>query len=97
MPRMLLLIDMILVWPKAAIALCALNLKNPRRFIWNGPVGVLSLNQFWWWYQSFISGMAIANSKGFSIAGCGDTLAAVDKYEYCGSECLIYQRVVAHF
>ena len=47
--------------------------------IWNGPVGVFEFEQFAEGTKSL--SLAIAESDGFSIAGGGDTLAAVDKYE----------------
>ena len=47
--------------------------------IWNGPVGVFEFDQFAEGTKSL--SLAIAESDGFSIAGGGDTLAAVDKYE----------------
>ena len=46
--------------------------------VWNGPVGVFEFDQFGEGTKSLA--MAIAHSKAFSIAGGGDTLAAVDKY-----------------
>ncbi len=46
--------------------------------VWNGPVGVFEFDQFG--EGTKILGNAIANSNAFSIAGGGDTLAAVDKY-----------------
>lgn len=46
--------------------------------IWNGPVGVFEFTQFS--QGTEILAKAIANSDAFSIAGGGDTLAAVDKY-----------------
>jgi phosphoglycerate kinase len=46
--------------------------------IWNGPVGVFEFAQFGRGTETLAK--AIAESKGFSIAGGGDTLAAVDKY-----------------
>ena len=53
-------------------------LKNAKTIIWNGPVGVFE-------EAAFASGTEqlakqIAENKGFSIAGGGDTLAAIDKY-----------------
>lgn len=50
--------------------------------VWNGPVGVFE-------FESFSKGTealarAIASSKAFSIAGGGDTLAAVDKFDIAG-------------
>lgn len=46
--------------------------------VWNGPVGVFEIDQFGEGTQSM--SLAIANSAAFSIAGGGDTLAAIDKY-----------------
>ncbi len=46
--------------------------------VWNGPVGVFEIEQFAEGTKSM--SMAIANSPAFSIAGGGDTLAAIDKY-----------------
>ena len=46
--------------------------------VWNGPVGVFEFDQFG--EGTRMLGQAIASSDAFSIAGGGDTLAAVDKY-----------------
>jgi phosphoglycerate kinase len=46
--------------------------------VWNGPVGVFEFDQFGEGTKTLA--MAIAQSKGFSIAGGGDTLAAIAKY-----------------
>ncbi|SDB44718.1 phosphoglycerate kinase [Pseudidiomarina indica] len=46
--------------------------------VWNGPVGVFEFDQFGAGTQAIAT--AIANSSAFSIAGGGDTLAAIDKY-----------------
>jgi phosphoglycerate kinase len=46
--------------------------------VWNGPVGVFEFDQFG--EGTRVLGEAIAQSDAFSIAGGGDTLAAVDKY-----------------
>ena len=71
--------DMILdIGPKAAAAFAAL-LEKSQTIIWNGPVGVFEFDQFGGGTKALA--MAIANSEGFSIAGGGDTLAAVDKYD----------------
>jgi len=71
--------DMILdIGPKAAAKLAGL-LESAQTIIWNGPVGVFEFDQFGEGTKSL--SMAIANSEGFSIAGGGDTLAAVDKYD----------------
>ncbi|XOV78989.1 MAG: phosphoglycerate kinase [Aestuariibacter sp.] len=47
--------------------------------VWNGPVGVFEFDQFGEGTKALAK--AIANSNAFSIAGGGDTLAAVDKYD----------------
>ena len=54
-------------------------IKTLGTIIWNGPVGVFEFDQFAEGTKSL--SLAIAESDGFSIAGGGDTLAAVDKYE----------------
>ncbi|WP_445365243.1 phosphoglycerate kinase [Microbulbifer sp. ANSA001] len=53
-------------------------LKDAKTIIWNGPVGVFEFDQFGAGTEHL--SMAIADSSAFSIAGGGDTLAAVDKY-----------------
>ncbi len=47
--------------------------------VWNGPVGVFEFDQFG--EGTRVLAQAIARSSAFSIAGGGDTLAAIDKYE----------------
>ncbi len=47
--------------------------------VWNGPVGVFEFDQFGEGTKTV--SMAIANSKGFSLAGGGDTIAAIQKYD----------------
>ena len=54
-------------------------IKTLGTIIWNGPVGVFEFDQFAEGTKTL--SLAIAESAGFSIAGGGDTLAAVDKYE----------------
>ena len=54
-------------------------LKDAGTIIWNGPVGVFEFDQFGAGTKALAE--AIAASDAFSIAGGGDTLAAVDKYE----------------
>lgn len=54
-------------------------LSDAKTIVWNGPVGVFEFDQFGEGTK-FLS-LAIANSDAFSIAGGGDTLAAVDKYQ----------------
>ncbi|MGD2138070.1 MAG: phosphoglycerate kinase [Gammaproteobacteria bacterium] len=53
-------------------------MKSAGTIVWNGPVGVFEFDQFGEGTKTL--GMAIAESGAFSIAGGGDTLAAVDKY-----------------
>jgi len=71
--------DMIFdIGPDTAKQLAAI-LKEAGTIIWNGPVGVFEFDQFGEGTKSLAE--AIADSDAFSIAGGGDTLAAVDKYE----------------
>jgi len=71
--------DMIFdIGPDSAAAL-AEQLKEAKTIIWNGPVGVFEFDQFGEGTKAL--SLAIAESEGFSIAGGGDTLAAVDKYD----------------
>ncbi len=53
-------------------------MKAAGTVVWNGPVGVFEFDQFGEGTRTL--GLAIAESDAFSIAGGGDTLAAVDKY-----------------
>jgi len=53
-------------------------LVSAKTIVWNGPVGVFEIDQFAEGTKSLA--LAIANSPAFSIAGGGDTLAAIDKY-----------------
>ncbi|WP_278383365.1 phosphoglycerate kinase, partial [Alteromonas mediterranea] len=53
-------------------------IKNAGTIVWNGPVGVFEFEQFSAGTKALSE--AIAASDAFSIAGGGDTLAAVDKY-----------------
>lgn len=70
--------DMIFdIGPDSAAAL-AEQLKEAKTIIWNGPVGVFEFDQFGEGTKAL--SLAIAESDSFSIAGGGDTLAAVDKY-----------------
>jgi phosphoglycerate kinase len=57
-------------------------LKGMQTVIWNGPVGVFEFPQFSHGTQAL--GEAIANSNAFSIAGGGDTLAALAKFHLSG-------------
>jgi phosphoglycerate kinase len=70
--------DMIFdIGPDTAAALAEI-LRNAGTIIWNGPVGVFEFDQFGAGTKAISE--AIAANAGFSIAGGGDTLAAVDKY-----------------
>ena len=70
--------DLILdIGPQTA-KLLASQLLDAGTIVWNGPVGVFEIEQFSHGTQSMAK--AIAESSAFSIAGGGDTLAAIDKY-----------------
>ena len=70
--------DMILdIGPKTAAQLAEI-LKQAGTIVWNGPVGVFEFEQFAGGTQTVSK--AIADSAGFSIAGGGDTLAAIAKF-----------------
>jgi phosphoglycerate kinase len=70
--------DMILdIGPETAAKLAA-QLKQAGTIVWNGPVGVFEFDQFANGTQ--VIAKAIAESSAFSIAGGGDTLAAIAKY-----------------
>jgi phosphoglycerate kinase len=53
-------------------------LKNAGTIVWNGPVGVFEIDQFGGGTERVAQ--AVAKSSAFSIAGGGDTLAALEKY-----------------
>ncbi|TVK92653.1 phosphoglycerate kinase [Shewanella algae] len=65
------------IGPDSAEALAAI-LQKAGTIVWNGPVGVFEFDQFGEGTKRIAQ--AIAESPAFSIAGGGDTLAAVDKY-----------------
>ncbi len=70
--------EMILdIGPESAARLAAM-LKDAGTILWNGPVGVFEIDQFG--HGTEVIARAIAESPAFSIAGGGDTLAAIDKY-----------------
>ncbi len=70
--------DMILdIGPRTAAQFAEL-LKTSKTILWNGPVGVFEFDQFGEGTRTLAN--AIADSAAFSIAGGGDTLAAIDKY-----------------
>ncbi|MFD1215894.1 phosphoglycerate kinase [Microbulbifer celer] len=70
--------DMIFDIGPDSSAVLADILKSAKTIIWNGPVGVFEFDQFGGGTERLSK--AIADSDAFSIAGGGDTLAAVDKY-----------------
>lgn len=65
------------IGPETAETLAQI-LKNAGTIVWNGPVGVFEFEQFAAGTKAIA--MAIADSDAFSIAGGGDTLAAVDQF-----------------
>jgi phosphoglycerate kinase len=70
--------EMILdIGPDSADRCCAM-LQSAGTIIWNGPVGVFEFDQFGEGTKAIAN--AIASSKAFSLAGGGDTLAAIEKY-----------------
>ena len=70
--------DMILdIGPETAARYAAL-IANAGTVVWNGPVGVFEFDAFGNGTETLAR--AIADSKAFSIAGGGDTLAAIEKY-----------------
>jgi len=71
--------DMILdIGPKTS-AMLAAQIAQAGTIVWNGPVGVFEFAQFGEGTKTLAT--AIANSKAFSVAGGGDTLAAIAKYQ----------------
>ena len=70
--------DMIFdIGPQTAAQLADV-IRKAGTIVWNGPVGVFEFDQFGEGTKTI--SMAIAESQAFSVAGGGDTLAAVDKY-----------------
>jgi phosphoglycerate kinase len=71
--------DMIFdIGPKSAQVLADI-ISKAGTIVWNGPVGVFEFDQFGEGTKTV--SMAIANASGFSLAGGGDTIAAIQKYE----------------
>ncbi len=70
--------DMILDIGPETIAQYARIIANAGTVVWNGPVGVFEFEQFGGGTRGIA--MAIADSKAYSLAGGGDTLAAIAKY-----------------
>lgn len=71
--------EMILDISASSAAKLADAIKNAKTILWNGPVGVFEVDKFG--EGTKIVSEAVAASAGFSIAGGGDTLAAIDKYK----------------
>ena len=70
--------DMILdIGPDTADRFAA-TLKGAGTIVWNGPVGVFEFDQFG--EGTRVLALAVASSPAFSIAGGGDTIAAIEKY-----------------
>jgi phosphoglycerate kinase len=65
------------IGPDSAAALAEI-IKQAGTVVWNGPVGVFEFDQFGEGTKTV--SMAIANASGFSLAGGGDTIAAIQKY-----------------
>ena len=70
--------EMILDIGPETSARLAESLKRAGTIVWNGPVGVFEFDQFAEGTRTLA--LAIAASKGFSIAGGGDTVAAINKF-----------------
>lgn len=71
--------DMIFdIGPKSAQELADIIMKAGT-VVWNGPVGVFEFDQFGEGTKTVA--MAIANTKAFTLAGGGDTIAAIQKYD----------------
>ncbi len=71
--------DMIFdIGPKSAQELADI-ISKAGTIIWNGPVGVFEFDQFGEGTRTV--SIAIADSNGFSLAGGGDTIAAIQKYD----------------
>ena len=70
--------DMIFdIGEKSALELAEI-IKNAGTVVWNGPVGVFEFDQFGEGTKTIA--YAIANTKAFTLAGGGDTIAAIQKY-----------------
>ena len=63
---------------KSADELVAI-IKNAGTVVWNGPVGVFEFDQFSEGTKAIAK--AIAETKAFTLAGGGDTIAAIQKYD----------------
>ena len=71
--------DMIFdIGPKSAQELAEI-ISKAGTIVWNGPIGVFEFDQFGAGTKTV--SMSIANADGFSLAGGGDTIAAIQKYD----------------
>ena len=71
--------DMIFdIGPKSAQELVDI-IMNAGTVVWNGPVGVFEFDQFGEGTKAI--SMAMAETKAFTLAGGGDTIAAIQKYD----------------
>jgi phosphoglycerate kinase len=71
--------DMIFdIGPQSAQQLADI-IMNAGTVVWNGPVGVFEFDQFGEGTKTIA--MAIANTNAFTLAGGGDTIAAIQKYD----------------
>jgi len=66
------------IGPNSAQAIADI-IMNAGTVVWNGPVGVFEFDQFGEGTKTIA--MAIANTKAFTLAGGGDTIAAIQKYD----------------
>ncbi|MES1942769.1 phosphoglycerate kinase [Salinisphaera sp. PC39] len=71
--------EMILDFGPASSDRIAALLRNAGTILWNGPLGVFEIEQFGAGTKALAE--AVAESEAFSIAGGGDTLAAIEKFE----------------
>lgn len=70
--------EMVLDMGPASVKLYVRAIESAATILWNGPIGVFELLPFEGGTRAV--SLAIASSKAFSIAGGGDTLAAIEKY-----------------
>lgn len=78
--------EMILDIAKTSVDTFAQTLINAKTILWNGPLGVFEVDKFATGTKTLAQ--AVADSNAFSIAGGGDTLAAIDKFGV--QECINY-------
>lgn len=71
--------EMILDISQGSAEQIAKHIFDAKTILWNGPVGVFEVDKFG--TGTKILSLAVKDSAGFSIAGGGDTLAAIDKYQ----------------